>query len=632
MKADRFWGLRARLKQIGPKIFFVGIGIAIGGVGFGILSHNTAVPEAASNAEHAAGNAEKKADQSWTCAMHPQIRQPEPGKCPICGMDLIPVFGDGETTENSGNSVTLSERAKALIALRTEPVRRQGESVAELRLLGRVEADEATLKTVTAWTGGRIDKLQVKVTGQKVRAGQVIATLYSPEVFAAHQDLLSARRQLGRMSQGVPSAQVAAAAAVNASRERLRLLGLPDDEIAALENQSRPTEAVSIRTPFGGTVIERLAGLGAYVTTGTPLYQIADLSVLWVQLDAYERDLNGLAVGQAVHVEIEAFQGEGFEGKIAFIDPTLDERRRTARVRVEVKNRDGRLRPGMFAQAVVKTHRAEGLEAPLTVPSTAPLFTGRRSIVYVETVVEADTIYEPRTVRLGPRLGNVYPVTAGLSEGERIVTRGAFAIDADLQIKGGASMMTLADDREPDRWDGVVDISRSDLRQISPAVIAYLSIQRALAADDMSTAKAAGHTMTDALVQVNITQPKAAEKAWEEIAKALSIQARHISTAKSIEDARAGFEGLSDGVVSILRAFGNPLDQALVRAYCPMAFGSKGAFWIQQGDTIDNAYFGASMRNCGEVKQHIPSGDHLPSTMDKQTADGPRTAVGGQVH
>lgn len=632
MKAGKLNHLWARLKPAGPKLLWVGIGVAIGGIGFGVLSHGAAPSDDASHEAHAASNGGEKTAQVWTCSMHPQIRQPEPGQCPICGMDLIPVHGEEESSGDSQEGVSLSERAKALIALRTAVVRRQDDSAADLRLLGRVEADEATLKTVTAWTGGRIDKLQVKVTGQKVRAGQVIATLYSPEVFAAHQDLLTAKRQSARMSNGVPSAQVAAAAAVDASRERLRLLGVPDDEIAALENRTQPTKAVAIRSPFGGTVIERLATLGAYVTTGTPLYRIADLRVLWVQLDAYESDLAHLAVGQTVQVQIDAFPGEAFDGKVTFIDPTLDARRRTARVRVEVKNKDGRLRPGMFAQAVVKTDAAKGTEPPLVIPATAPLFTGRRAVVYVETAAGERTTYQPRTVRLGPRLGNFYPVVAGLSEGERVVTRGAFALDADLQIKGGASMMTLPDDRQPDKWDGVVEISRGDLRQLAPAVTAYLSIQRALAADDFGAAQAAAHEMAKALAQVNIERPSPAKKAWSKIGQLLLSHVRHVTSAKSIEDARNGFEGLSEGLAAMLRGFGNPLDQPLVQAFCPMAFGSKGAYWIQQGDEIDNAYFGESMRTCGEVKATIGSGERLPMMMGKEMPPTASGATGEHVH
>jgi Cu(I)/Ag(I) efflux system membrane fusion protein len=181
------------------------------------------------------------------------------------------------------------------------------------------------------------------------------------------------------------------------------------------------------------------------VETGSGLYRVADLSTLWVQLDAYESDLPAMKKGQQVLLGVEALPGERFEGRITFVDPVLDPKTRTARVRIEVKNQDRRLRPGMFVEASVKSDASAkpAQEAPVVVPATAPLFTGRRSVVYVEVQdVDAPT-YEARVVSLGPRMGDLYPVLEGLNDGEKVVVHGAFALDADLQIQGGGSMMNL---------------------------------------------------------------------------------------------------------------------------------------------------------------------------------------------
>jgi Cu(I)/Ag(I) efflux system membrane fusion protein len=376
----------------------------------------------------------------WTCSMHPQIRQPEPGECPICGMDLIPVEGSAPG-EDGESRVSLSERAKILARIRTVEAQRLGSGRIERRLLGRVDYDERSLRTVTAWVSGRIDRLHVSTTGERVKRGQVIATLYSPEVYTAHQDLIQARQQLERLQVGAtPSASRAAQAALEAARERLRLLGVPSAEVRTMERATKPSERVRIRTPFGGTVIERIATQGSYVQTGTGLYRVADLSTLWVQLDAYESDLPVLKAGQRVSLRVDALPGEVFEGTVTFVDPVLDPQTRTARVRIEVKNRDRRLRPGMFVEASVQSETAAS-ETPLVVPATAPLFTGRRSVLYVEAPDAESPTYEAREVTLGPRMGDLYPVLSGLEEGERVVIHGAFAIDADLQIQGGDSMM-----------------------------------------------------------------------------------------------------------------------------------------------------------------------------------------------
>ncbi len=554
--------------------------------------------------------------------MHPQIRQTEPGSCPICGMDLIPAAG--ASTSSANDRVVLSERARSLAQLRTQPVRRQG-GAAEVRRLGRVETDESTQKTVTTWTGGRIDRLRVNTTGEQVRRGQVIAELYSPEVYSAHQDLLTARKQVDLLGDASPTASAAARSALAASEDRLRLLGVPDRELEQMALDDRPRQSVPIRSPFGGTVIERLASEGAYVQTGAPLYRIADLSRLWVQLDAYESDLPRLTVGQVVSLEVEGVPGATFEGRVAFVEPTLDPTRRTARVRVEVDNPDGLLRPGMFTEAVVYTAAADGASS-LTVPASAPLFTGKRSVVYVEIRGEDSLAYEPRTVRLGPRLGDVYPVVAGLSEGDRVVTRGAFALDADLQIRGGPSMMSLPDDEGTGPYDEVVELADAERAQLAPVLTAYLEVQRSLAEDDHDGARAAAEAVVLAVTAIELGE---AASAWPELQSEVRGHAQHVARSADLEGARGGFEPLSAAIERLLRTFGNPLDEQLHVAYCPMADDNRGARWVQQGEAIDNSYFGASMRQCGEIKSEVSPGDFLPGGAAAPT---PRAAPTGHVH
>jgi Cu(I)/Ag(I) efflux system membrane fusion protein len=419
--------------------------LVVTAVAFGLggwwLGNRGTTPTHAHDADSHEAHEHEADAEVWTCSMHPEVRRDGPGQCPICGMDLIPVESDktGETSR-----VSLSERAKVLARVRTEEVKRLGVGGVRRRLLGRVDYDETSLRTVTAWIGGRIDRLHVSTTGERVKRGQVIATLYSPEVYSSHQDLIQARQQLERLREGATeSARRSAEAALNAARDRLRLLGVPPGEVRAMERADKPSEHVRIRTPFGGTVIERLATQGSYVETGSGLYRVADLSTTWVQLDAYESDLPVLEAGQEVVLRVEALPGELFTGRVTFVDPVLDPQTRTARVRIEVENKDRRLRPGMFVEANVRAEsaRAAGDEAPLVIPATAPLFTGRRSVVYVDIVRSEEPTYEARDVTLGTRMGDLYPVLSGLHEGERVVVHGAFAIDADLQIQGGDSMM-----------------------------------------------------------------------------------------------------------------------------------------------------------------------------------------------
>ena len=577
---------------------------------------------------------EHSPDTLWTCSMHPQIRQPEPGQCPICGMNLIPLESS-DSMEAEPNQVVLSERAKALARVRTTRVRRIQAGGARVRLLGQVDYDETTLQTLTAWIGGRIDRLHLDVTGERVRRGQIVATLYSPEVYAAQQDLITARRQLTRMQRASELARSAARATLDSARERLRLLGIPPGELERMEAAERPQRHVTVRSPFAGTVIERLASEGAYVETGSPLYRIADLTRLWVQLDAYESDLPHLTVGQTVELAIEALPGEILEGRVAFVDPVVDPRRRTARVRIAVSNPDRELRPGMFVEAVVREAGggAAGEEAqPLVIPSSAPLFTGRRSIVYVAVPDAERPTYEARVVRLGPRVGDLYPVVAGLREGERVVTQGAFALDADLQIRGGDSMMTHGDDSEPGAYDTIIAIDDEWRSALAGIFEAYLALQGALANDEAEAARRAASELSAAVAAFAPSEPREAVAEWERVAQHLRMHAQRASEADTLEGIRAQLEPLTAQLVIVLRVFGNPTGGTLHLAYCPMAFDNRGATWIQDEESIDNAYFGAAMRTCGSLRVSVDARGYLELPQEEGDRSPRRAPAGGHQH
>ncbi|MCP4680208.1 MAG: efflux RND transporter periplasmic adaptor subunit [Deltaproteobacteria bacterium] len=558
----------------------------------------------------------------WTCSMHPQVRRPDPGLCPICAMDLIPLDEEAEQNDVPPNQVSLSERAKTLARIRTTPVRRDEDLTTDIRLLGKIEPKESTYRTVTTWISGRIDTLNVRVTGQRIGKGQIIAKLYSPEIYAAHQDLLVARRQMERLSEGTDSARQSSRAALDSIRERLTLLGVPEQDIERMEQASSPWLQVSIRSPFGGTVLERMATQGAYVTTGAPLYRVVDLSTVWVQLDAYESDLSQIAVKQPVTLEVEAYPDEVFEGKVSFIDPVMDTMRRTTRVRVEVRNTKRKLRPGMFVQAVVqgKTTDSVGRERSLLVPKSAPLFTGKRSIVYVEVRDKERPTYEARVVRLGPLGRGYYPVIAGLRSGERVVVHGAFVLDADLQIRGGASMMAAPDDSQAGPWDGIVELKGIGREVFRPIFSAYLDVQSSLAGDDLAAAHKAAVRLQTATGSTKIKRPQRAIEAFTKVAEALKRNTGRLASSESIEMAREDFEKLSKEIETMLRIFGNPLSEALHQAYCPMAFGNRGATWIQKGNVISNSYFGAAMLKCGEIRAAIEPAGYLPVALLRDDA------------
>ena len=426
--------------------------------------------------------------QRWYCSMHPQIIRDHPGKCPLCGMDLVPMPADLAARVNP-RQLAVTEDAAALMDIETSPVQRKFVSV-EVRMVGKIDYDETLVKNISAWVPGRIDRLYVDFTGITVSKNDHMVDLYSPELISAQAELIQAAKAAAELKDKTPSLFGGSTlATLDAAREKLRLLGLNQEQIQKIEQGGKALTHITIYSPIGGIVIGKNATEGMYVQTGTPIYTVADLSKLWVKLDAYESDLPWICYGQQVEFTTESSPGEVFKGIISFINPVLDPTTRTVKLRVNVENPDGRLKPGMFVRAVVRSAVAQGgkvmapsmagkwicpmhpnvihdgpgkcevcgmslvtaeslgytveetAKAPLVIPASAPLITGTRAVVYVRVPDVNVPTFEGREVVLGPRAGDYYIVKSGLSEGEIVVTKGNFKIDSDLQIQAKPSMM-----------------------------------------------------------------------------------------------------------------------------------------------------------------------------------------------
>ena len=405
-------------------VLLIMIGLLAGWLIFGGSS-----PETHHNHDHEHAGA---TDEShvWTCSMHPQIRMDEPGDCPICGMDLIPLRSGGSTSgaEVPSDAMRMSEEAIALANVQTSVVSRKN-PVKEITLYGVIAPDERSLQSQTAHIGGRIEKLFVDFTGETVRSGQPLVTIYSPELLTAQQELLEALK----LEKTQPQLLMAA-------REKLRLWKLTDDQIAKIEASGIVSPTIDIKSTTSGIVMSRKVSEGDYVSSGGVLFDVANLSKVWAMFDAYEMDLAFLKVGDRLDFTVQAVPGKVFSGNISFIDPILDKTTRTARVRVEIPNPNLLLKPEMYANATV-TARLQQYNNQIVIPQSAVLWTGKRSIVYVSLSGYDTPVYQLREVELGPSLGNSYVVLDGLSDGEAIVSNGAFAIDASAQLEGKRSMM-----------------------------------------------------------------------------------------------------------------------------------------------------------------------------------------------
>jgi len=565
--------------------------------------------------------------------MHPQIQLPKQGKCPICFMDLIPVeTGDQGTVEP--NQLRLTDNAALLARIRTEPVKRAFAET-EVRMYGRLAYDETRMSYITAWVAGRLDKLHIDYTGAEVKQGEPMVSLYSPALLSAQEELIQAARVVAKESTGELTRSTAKAT-LKAAREKLRLYGLGADQIEQIESSDVPVDHITVYSPASGIVIRKDALEGMYVKPGTQLFTIVDLSKLWLILDAYETDLQWLTVGQTVTFTARSFPGEQFEAVITFIDPIIDSKARTARIRAEVDNSRGRLKPDMFTQSVVRSMldsagrvtTADGVAsatAPLLIPATAPLVTGKRAVVYVELPQDDDRLFEGRIVLLGPRAGDYYIVKDGLSEGERVVVNGAFKIDAELQIRAKPSMMSPDDStNEPDPSDvgsrlaavadeaddEPLDLSHEAVSALTPSYDAYFRFQEALAADDLEAAVTAVSGLIDALDAVDATLFKgAAGMPWAEHSSNVFRPAMAAAGGQDIETLRTSFEKVSYGMIDLHKRFGHAGDRTYYLAFCPMAFDNKGAHWLQTDSIINNPYFGDMMLRCGEIQDRMASTD-----------------------
>ena len=577
----------------------------------------------------------------WTCSMHPQIQLPEPGQCPICGMDLIPASQGGD--EGGPWELTLSPHAKKLAGIETTPVQRS--SIAhEIRMVGKVDYDEKRVGDITAWVSGRVDRLFVDFTGIEVRKGDHMVELYSPDLITAQQEL---RQALRSVKTGPSSIKKASNSRLNAARRKLALLGLSKPQIEAIENHDGPTDHLTIEAPMAGIVIKKHLNEGAYVQTGSPIYTVADLSRVWIILDAYESDLAWLRYGQEVGFEVEAYPGETFTGRIVFIDPTLNPKTRTVKVRIDMPNTDGRLKPDMFVRAVAQAMispggkvidpslagkwicpmhpevvkdeahdcevcgmdlvqaedlgfaTAEVKEAPLVIPASAALVTGERAVVYVATDDE-NGVFQGREVILGPEAGDYIIVKSGLEEGEMVVTNGAFKIDSELQIRAKNSMMYHPSMPEEGAELVILDTHGPFKESLQGIYDAYFRLQTQLSQDALHPAHQAGTDLDKALESVAIEHVEGqARSLWKQETETLKQHLAKMGKASDIDGARTAFEGISESLYRIAVQFGFPDTAKIYRFHCPMAFDNRGAHWLQNHGDTSNPYFGSMMFSCG---------------------------------
>ncbi|MCK4957963.1 MAG: efflux RND transporter periplasmic adaptor subunit, partial [Planctomycetes bacterium] len=593
----------------------------------------------------------------WTCSMHPNVQLPKAGLCPICNMALIPLEADDSETATGMSQLAVSENAMALMDIETTPVQRKFVT-AVVRMSGKIEYDETNLSYITAWVPGRLDRLYLDYTGLPVREGDHMVLLYSPELIGAQEELLQAIQSQKNVSEtDLGIMRDMARSTAQAAREKLRLWGLKPEQIAEIEKTGKVSDHVTIYAPTSGIVIHKNAVEGMYVQTGTKIYTIADLTDVWVKLDAYESDLEWLRYGQQVEFTTISYPGEVFKGTISFIDPILNEQTRTVKVRVNVPNPEGKLKPGMFAKAIVRARvagagrimdadlvgkwicpmhpeiikpdsgtcdtcqmplvRTESLgyvsddpelaKKPLVIPTSAALITGTRAIVYVRLTDTEKPTFEGRQIVLGPRAEDYYIVRSGLKEGELVVTRGNFKIDSSLQIMAKPSMMTPDVSDTHDHSARPRPAISDDFRdQLANLFTHYFVIQRSLADDKPADVADSADKALKALDGVS-TEPLTGSdlSLWESSVKDLRKILADMKTDDDIKAIRENFYLLSQHLTKTAKRFGSTNSEPFYVFHCPMAFDNSGAEWLQDSDQTKNPYFGHMMLRCGSAPELI---------------------------
>ena len=656
------WGL-GRLVNLG---LFVGAGVLL----IVLLGIAQRVGWLKTAGETQSSSSVGSAEAVHTCPMHPQIRQPGLGDCPICGMPLVPATAGGADLDEFAVSIEPAQRRLANIKTVTvteQPVSRQ------LQTIGSIEIDESRQATISSYIDGRLEKIYADYTGVEVQEGDHLAVVYSPQIYSAQIEYLEAKKTLESSSDSaLASIREAQEKLADNSRQRLLELGMTADQLKELDATETAKSRLTIYAPMGGTVIEKLAEEGKYIEAGEPIYRIADLAMVWLMLELFPEDASRIRFGQQVQARLSSNPNEVLTGRVAFIAPNVDPSSRTVGVRVEFTNEQRKLRPGDYAEAtitipigpegeiydkdlagkwispmhpqiirdqpgpcpvcgmqLVPTTRygfaATPVDQPVsvTIPRSALLLAGQNSVAYVET--EAGR-FELRVVKIGPFLKDNVVILEGIEPGEQVATSGNFLIDSQMQLAGKPSLIDPTRyvrkfRNVPLEFDSI-DISvigGKSGEQLEELYSRYFEIRTAFAADKkpVEESSLSLHELS--------TQLTSSEDVTDQAKEQLSIvteNAEHLHHLP-LEQARMQFKPISHAILELatqIRGEGN--ERVFRHFFCPMVKEGEGD-WLQFEERISNPYYGSQMLRCGELIRTLPPENASSSEKTPVPADDP---------
>jgi membrane fusion protein, copper/silver efflux system len=451
----------------------------------------------------------------------------------------------------------------------------------------------------------------VNFTGEFVTKGQTIALIYSPELIVAQEELLAAAKYKESQPQLYESAL-----------RKLKNWKLSDKQISDILVANKALDKFPIMANTSGYVTKKIVQVGDYLMLGAPMYDIVDLSKVWVLLDVYESDLMWVKKGDMVSFTISSLPGKTFSNAISFIDPVIDPVTRVAKARLEIDNQEIILKPEMFVSATIES-KINSKSSIIVIPKSAVMWTGKRSVVYVMNTTEQGVSFIMREVVLGNDLGESYVIASGLNSNEEIATNGTFSIDAAAQLAGKPSMMSpdggaamtghnhgeatttpspTLQNKEPQKKE---NLSTEAKEALLPLFIDYLKIKDALVSDNLEEVQKAASLFQNDLTKINMSLFTGdAHQVWMNSSSDAKQAMLHAAHFQDIKEMRKAFIIVSNSMI-ILAKFFDPLNEQIYIQHCPMADSNKGADWLSLSEEIKNPYFGAAMLGCGEIIQTI---------------------------
>ena len=581
------------------KKYIIYTGLLVVGLLFGwFFFGNSATKETEHNDSEIA-----ETNQKWTCSMHPQIMQAEAGDCPICGMDLIPAETSAEGL--NANEFKLTKNAMALANIQTSVVGNSTSKDATIKLSGKIAENEDANLVQASYFSGRIELLNISSTGEEVRKGQLLATIYSPELFAAQQELITA----SSLKESQP-------ALYKAVRNKLKLWKISESQINEIETSKKVKQNFPIYATVSGTVSEKLLQQGNYVKQGQALLKITNLNTVWALFDVYEKQIELFKKGQNITITTTAYPNKKFKATVDFIDPTFNSATRTVKLRVVLNNKNREFKTGMFVEGTIENTISDK-EQGLMIPSSAILWTGERSVVYLKTNPD-EPIFEMNEITIGKQLGEQYEVIDGLQRGDEIVTNGTFTVDASAQLQGKKSMMNKLGGKTMTGHEGHLGMEMSSTtknerlkvsvkfqKQLKMVFNNYIKLKDALVKDDADDVIIEAKNTLSSLTKVDmkLLKDEKAHTDWMVLNKEIESSVSSISEETNIKAQRSHFKRLSMHLISTIETFG--IDEKVYSQYCPMADNNNGAYWLSEQEKVINPYFGEAMLTCGEVKQVI---------------------------